>query len=503
MEIGNTVSKILQKYISSKIPKAQTNVFWMMFNGIDSLFTYIELLLRLNKRERNILTAQSIASLRSLAANNGFEPTLKIPSKGTVLLTASPKLFARSGFPLYLPPYAVFKNETSGLFYYFASNNVLKIENNSIEIPLIEGEIFSTTHKSTGQFIERFYISSDNIADKSLVITVGNDNFMKVNSFSDNENINDNKQFIVKYSNKPNSPIVVYVKGTKLNDILNISYRLTFGEGGNIPYSTTFSTESLLNSNGENVEISSDEMTIQNISGFELGSNGSDANTLRSAIGFNHGSNLLFDAISYQEFINKYSNLLLQKIVLSENNKSINNIYIGNKQYINETDNILVNEYIDIVNTKKYLVTNSNKEQLDKILLDNEFAMSSHNLFDIETNKFSLQILFNNQAELELHKNDLIKLVYLNFGKFLYDKYHQINFEVLFYDFMESNNINFEYTIFNELIETQKLTNNTKINTPYIIKHDNHLPILKGDFNICNIDFTPVKLFSDINIVSK
>ena len=109
MDITTTVSKIFKQYISSRIPKSQTNVFWMMFNGIDSVFTYIETLIRINKRERNILTAQSVASLRSHAANNGFEPTLKIASSGIVSILINPKLFARVGYPLYLPPYAILK----------------------------------------------------------------------------------------------------------------------------------------------------------------------------------------------------------------------------------------------------------------------------------------------------------------------------------------------------------------------------------------------------------
>lgn len=503
MDITTTVSKIFKQYISSRIPKSQTNVFWMMFNGIDAIFSHIETHIRINKRERNILTAQSVASLRSHAANNGFEPTLKVPSSGIVSILINPKLFARVGYPLYLPPYAVLKNNTNGINYYFDSNNVLKIDNNTIMIPVIEGELYTKTEISTGNYIERIYIDTDSISDNSMVISVGTNNFVKVNSFSDNENLNNNRQFIVKFSNKPDSPIVIYIKGTNKDDVINITYRLTFGEAGNINYNANFTTESLINSSGESIELSEDEIEIKNVSGFTLGSNGSDVNTLRSAIGFNHGTQLLFDSLSYNEFLGKFSTLLVQNIILGSDNKSINNIYLTKKQYVNETNLILIDQYIDIIDFKRYLLSDNEITELNKTLNYNEFALVSHNLFQSKVNKFGLQLLFENETELNIHKDNVSLIIYLGFAKFLYDKYHQLNIELLLSDYMESNNIKFEYTLFNQAIETQKLTNKEKFNTEYIIKHTDTLPILRGDFSICDIDYQPVNLFSDINIVSK
>lgn len=503
MDITTKVRQIFSGFISSRIPKSQTNVFWMMFNGIDAVFSHIETLIRINKRERNILTAQSVASLRSHAAANGFEPTLKVPSSGILSIQISPKLFARVGYPLYLPPYAILKNDITGITYYYNSNTVLKIDNNKVMIPVIEGELYTTQATSTGAYIERIYIDNSSISDNSLTISVGTDIYKKVNSFSDNENINDNKQFIVKFSNKPNSPIVVYIKGTKQNEIINIVYRLTFGEGGNMDYNATFSTESLINSSGTNIEISDDEIEIKNVSGFTLGSNGSDVNTLRSAIGFNHGTQLLFDSTSYNEFLGKFSTLLVQNIILSTENKSINNIYLTKRQYVNEDNNILIDQYINIIDFKKYLLSFNEIEELNKTLDYNEFALVSHNLFPAVINKFALQIMFESITELNLHSEPIKLLIYLGFSKFLYDKYHQLNIELILSDYMETNNIKFEYTLFNQEIETHKLVDKTKINTEYIIKHTNKLPVLKGDFAICNIDYQPVNLFSDINIVSK
>ena len=69
---------------------------------------------------------------------------------------------------------------------------------------------------------------------------------------------------------------------------------------------------------------------------------------------------------------------------------------------------------------------------------------------------------------------------------------------------MEQNKCVFEYTIFNQNIENEKIANRVFVNTPYIINHGNnltnlntgdcYLPILKGDFNICDSSFKTVKL---------
>ena len=87
---------------------------------------------------------------------------------------------------------------------------------------------------SQGNYIERFYINTDSIAENSLLITVNNVSYTEVKSFFDKENLYDNQQFLIKFSNKPDTPIVVYVKGTKLNDVINVTYRITSGEFGNI-----------------------------------------------------------------------------------------------------------------------------------------------------------------------------------------------------------------------------------------------------------------------------
>ena len=97
-----SITKIFQTYISSKIPKKQTNIFFMLFNGVDAVFAQIEIILKIFKKERNILTANSIVSLRNLAAYNGFEPKLKTPSSGIISININPKLFNRVGYPLYL-----------------------------------------------------------------------------------------------------------------------------------------------------------------------------------------------------------------------------------------------------------------------------------------------------------------------------------------------------------------------------------------------------------------
>lgn len=225
---------------------------------------------------------------------------------------------------------------------------------------------------------------------------------------------------------------------------------------------------------------------------------------MKSAIGFNHGINLLFDSSSYRDYIQKFSNVLLQNIILNEDQKTINNIFISKRQYINlNLKNYIKEQYVKIIDSKSYLFSKSDMEALDNLISDNEFALSSHNLYDAKVNKFAIQILFDTKYELDKNIVDLQNLIYTNFSKFLYDKYYILNLELLFNDFMKENNTFFEYTIFNDNIEKEKISKNQQFSTPYIIKHENYLPILKGDFDVADLDFSPVKLFFDINMVSK
>ena len=66
--MASSIRKILQKFISDRIPQKQTNIFWQMFNGIEAMFTQLEYFLKIRKRESNMLTANYLSSLRNHAA---------------------------------------------------------------------------------------------------------------------------------------------------------------------------------------------------------------------------------------------------------------------------------------------------------------------------------------------------------------------------------------------------------------------------------------------------
>lgn len=425
-----------------------------------------------------------------------------MPASGIISINIKPKVFNTFGYPLYLPPYSVFVNKSSGLQYYYNSNTVLKIDNSTVLVPLVEGEIETLNHIATGLHIERIYLDSDAIADKSISLSVGDKIFTEVKSFYDNEGLFDDRQFVVKFSNRLDNPIVVYVKGAKLNDNIAIVYRMTSGENGNINYKAIFETENIINSQGNQIELTDEDSTIVSVSGFSLGSNGTDENALRAAIGFNHGSNILFDSVSYSEFINKFSTVLLQSVVP---NRTINNIYLSKKQYINTEAIIKIEEsYKNIIDFKTYLLPKEDLDQLSNLISNNEYALSSHNLIDSKINKYAIQILFKTQIDNKKYSFELKNLLYLEFSKFLYNKNHSINMELLFTDFMNKYNISFEYSVFNNIIENNKLKDKVNQLTPYIIKStDEYLPILRGDFDICDFEFKPVKLFFDINNISK
>ena len=204
------ISTTLKKFISDKIPQKVTNVFWQMFNGIQVVFELLEYRLNINKRERNFLTAQHNSSLRHLSAQNGFEPSLKTPAKGLLKINIKAVLFNRVGYPLFLPPYSVFIDTITKLSYYYNSDKILRISDNNIIIPVVEGMVKTVQIIGNGKLIDRFYLKEDHIADKSIKIDIGGIQFAEVKSFFNNSGFNDDKQFVVKFSNDIQNPIIIH-----------------------------------------------------------------------------------------------------------------------------------------------------------------------------------------------------------------------------------------------------------------------------------------------------
>lgn len=521
------VTNILRQYISERIPRLATNIFFQLFNAVDAIFQYLEYRLDIFKRERNILTAQHLASLRNLAAQNGFEPTLRKAAAGILMMKINPKLFGRLGYPLFIKPYSVFTTKTSKVEYTYVQEKTIRIDSNTYYIPVVEGRITTQQEKASNGYIQRFYIQNEYVADDSVSVEVNGVSFQEVKSFYNNEGANDNKQFMIKFSGDAQNPIIVYVKGLQKNDVVNIIYRLTNGELGNISNIQQFTTDDITDIYGSNVSPADDELEIVNCAGFNMGSNGTDENALRAAIGYNHNINLLFDNVSYRNFLSKFSTVLVQDIKINKEHKQINNIYLWRKNSIKLTANStdIKKQYLEILNFKKYLLSSSERAEIDSILKEYEYCLSSHNLFNPKTNNYALQITFDTKEQLVTYKELLESLIYNEFGKFFYIRNHYINLELLFDDFKQKHECNFEYVLFNQLIEEKKIQEKTDYDTPYIIYHtvdgdkdyilksqqDNknyiqniegpYLPILNGNFNICDSEFNSYKLFFDINFV--
>lgn len=470
-----------------------------MFNGISAAYEYIEYKLNIRKREGNMLTANFDSSLRTLAAENGFEPVMRIPSKGIAYMRVSPKLFSRVGYPLFLPPYSRFTNKNTNIEYYYDSDKALKIDANEYLIPLVEGSVKTQNHTATGEYVERVYIDSLDVAVNSIRVFVGDNEYTEVKSFFDNEGLYGDRQFIVKFSENPQKPIVVYIKGCSINDSITLNYRISLGELGNINYDTLFTTDAIIDNYGNEVNPDDKELVIVNKSGFNLGSNGTTKDVLRASIGYNHGQTLLYDTVSFRQFIGRYSNLMLQKILLSDSSKAINNIYLFRRQFFNIRADDVISKYREIIRRKTYLLPDVDKQNLDAAMDKNSFCLSSHNLFDGETTKYAIQILFENKNHVELYSDELEKRIYQEFSKFLYEKDFVFDAKSWFAQFMVEKNIQFEYTIFCERDEMEKLNKRKAKETQYIIKHEDTLPVLDGSFQIATADYEPVQLFFDIN----
>lgn len=493
--IIDSVSNIFSEFISREIPRKVSNVLWGLFRGVQAMFQHLEWKIDILMRERNMMSAVHISSLRSLAAENGFEPSLPTPATGIAKITVSQSLYARYGYPVFIPPYATFVCKENGLQYYYDSDRSLRLTSNEYNIPLVEGEIKNLTFEGTGEKIQRIYLSDNMIANGSIKVVVGSVTYTEVKSFFDQDGYNQNRQYIVKHSNDPQTPIILYVKGVNLTDIISVTYRTTFGILGNISTLHTFETADIIDNNGNQISVDKEMMKVESSSGFRLGSQGTDISALRSAIGFNHGGALLFDNNSYRNFINRYSTLLLQKIIVSDDNRSINNIYVGKKNIINTTNQSqLIHDYVSIIAGERYNADSEDLRNLSESISNHEYCLSSHNLLNIDVVKYALQIKFNNIADRDYHSVRLEKIIYEEFSKFLYDIYHSFNLEQIFYDYQNENRVRFEYHIFT----------NIDIKDAHIVAHGtDRLPILKGDFEIKTSTGENVKLFSDINMVIK
>lgn len=527
------ISKILKQYISERIPQKATNVFFQMFNGIEAMFINLEYRLDIFKRENNILTAQHLTSLRNLAAQNGVEPTLRIPAKGILMVKVSPKLFSRVGFPLFIKPYSVFKNKLNQIEYAYVSDKTIRIDggNSTVYIPVVEGTLKQLQAVGTFEYIQKIYLEDYKIADGSITIESNGKHFEEVKSFYNNYGLNDNRQFLIKWSSNPQTPIIIYIKGHEANQQLNITYRLTNGELGNLDKVSRFETESIVDSYGSVIVPNTDECTIVNISGFSMGSNGTDENSLRSAIGFNHSQEVLFDNISYRNFLSKFSTLCIQDIKIDKIRKQINNIYLWKKiSFDTEKTPKIIEQYKTELKRciSEGFLTKKDKINISQIISENEYCLSSHNLYGPKTNRYAIQIMFDYIDDMELHKHKIEELLYFEFSKFLYIRNHSLNIETILSLYRASNNIKLSYLLFNKQIEDKKLDKLqsvekrerdnviARIETPYIINHsvDGYrengtrsvvtqnkpynqndegpwLPLLFGNFNILTINKLP------------
>lgn len=485
--ITNSVRKIFKEYISTEIPQKISNVLWSLFRGVEAVLEHLEWKIDLMIRERNMMTASHQSSLRALAAENGFEPTLMIPSKGSLNLSVNYKLYNTNGYPLFLPPYSTFKCIDNGLTYYYDSDKALTLDNNSYTISVVQGEINEDVFEGNSESIQRIYLTKHNITDKSIRVTVNGDEFTEVKSFFDNEGLNNNKQFLIKYSRDIQKPFIIYIKGTKANDKIIVTYRTCYGELGNLSSKTTFKTESIINQYGETITVTDTDIQITNVYGFNFGSEGNDENSFRSAIGFNHGHHILYDNISYKNFINKFSTLLLQSITVDENHRQINDIYIGKKVILKNGNTIstaITTLYKQTIDNMSYVMSDEEKNELNNLISEYEYCLSSHRIHDLQTIRYAIQIMYKTYYDLNNHQFAVQNLLYDAFAKFFYDKYNRVNITELLSTYMSENDVKFEFIVFRESDDPTEHVCSDNLD----ISHDDKLPIISGGFTIKTTD---------------
>jgi hypothetical protein len=464
------------------------------------------------------LTATSLHSLRNLAAQNGFEPCLIIPAKGTLIVNISAKLFNRSGYPLFIKPYSIFKCKATKVDYIYNGRKTIKIETESTLVPVVQGKIDTMTVDATGEIIQRIYIKESMVAENSILVKAitpdGVEDLHEVYSFFDNEGLYDNKQFLIKYSSDIQFPLMVYVKGLNYGDSIEITYFTSVGEDGNMATKLLFETDDIVDNYGVAIDGNDDEIEIFNTSGFMFGSNGTDENALRAAIGFNHGAHLLFDITSYQQFLYRFSTILLQKIETSTVHKSIINLYIAKKCDLNvasdATFSTLREAYRRIVSNNVYMLSDVETASIDDIINEYEYGLTSHNIFEPTVNRYAIQILFNTSEDYDKHAGAVGSLLYKLFTPFFYNNAYILNLDDKMTDYMDENSVTFDYHIFSEELERYKI----KVMTGEVTSSDSiddsnytkitskvHLPILDGQFEV--IDTAGEQLMKEIFLISE
>lgn len=479
--IFNNVYSIFSDYISVQIPQSISNVLWTIYNGLLGVLEHLEYKVDTFIRENNFLTAQHTSSLRALAAMNGFEPSLKVPSQGIVRMQISNSLYNQYGYPLYLPPYAEFKCKDNNLTYYFSSDKPLRLTSNVYDIPLIEGSVKTQQEISKGSTIERIYILNSDVAENSVSVIVDGTPFPQVKSFFDSGL---EQAFELKFSHNIQKPLVLYIKGTKPQSVIDITYRTTLGTVGNLTSQSDFTTSDIIDASGNQVNASKTDLVTRNIWGFELASDGTSKDALRAAIGYNHSQTLLFDNLSYSRFISKYSTLRLQSITNPEDRLTHNIIRLYRKQLINVQEG-LVASYQSCTRTKSYLLTKGQKEQLSETLKEQEYCLTTSELLDPITIKYALQIKYPSLDDMNHYRDQVEELVYSNFDKLLYTD-HEFSLVHLLDEFKNST-CDIQYYIFC----SEEVTDSTITNSK------GRLPLLQGDFYINQND----RLFCDINHV--
>lgn len=486
----------LRLLLGSLVPDKKTNILSIMINGIDAGFSNLENMLTLHSRDNNILLTENVKALRTLTSGNGYEPNLFMPAKGNVTIDFRPSFFNKHGSNIYIAPYAKFRNQSNGLEYYFDSGNPLKLNFNNINVGLTEGrlrkvQLESTESTSNNDELHKVYLTENNIVDGSIKVVVNGRTFKEVKSLIGNTG---SDVFIMKFSTRINNPIVLYINNTEINDIIDIRYRICNGIDGIIANEeSVFECSDFINGDGKKIDFD-DTILIKYQNGFKFAGIGTSVDTMKSQIGYNHNNGIIFDTNSYREFISKFSNVLLNDIKLHVDNKSINDIFISKKLFLHNDDS-----YRDAVRTDKYKFSKIEIKNFSEIINDNEYCLSSHNLFNADTTKYAFQLKLKYE---DLHHQEPLKaLVFAHFRTFMNNKNHTVNIDKLFNDYMIANKIIFTYVMFNEKVEKTKLVNKSNQVTDYIITNNSSLPILYGNFDIANINYEPHRLMFDMNFV--
>lgn len=327
------VTQILNRLLPSRI-LSKANIFNLTLDLAQDFTNMMMFYIEDSLQESNILVAEKESSVRGLAALTGHKATRAISSRGVI------KCSLKQGLQLITPKLVlsnvVVINESNKLQYTAKINGDVKEVPTSVqsfELELIEGEIKTSRFVATGEKLYTIRLDDTRaIENYDIVVKIDSDIWKKHDNLY--ELGSNNKGYVTKNGIENQVDIVfgddVHGLVPAEGSVINVSYRLTNGEFGNLQGNEIFNVSSgVYDANGNEIDIAEYiDVTIQ--SGFSLGSNGEDIELTRTLAGHHSRAHVLLRPENVKAYLSRLSILSQIDVWTVEDDQVFNMLLLPN-----------------------------------------------------------------------------------------------------------------------------------------------------------------------------